>query len=645
MTLTLINTVQSTYNWTRDLIYSFIGRPGSKALIKEVEELKTQLQRAMEYGALQEQRILQLSENLELETNENCTLWDQIVALNSNLHQVKQHREMNRGLLLREEHKSQALSQKLEVMQSQLDEQTKKMVDAERMINNLTASYNKSYNQLDTAYKEICESHKIQEQQLAAQKKLDESLVLKLRETERELQELTASHSNLQQRYDTDIKAEKQMNATLQKKVEMHLHSHARTVSEHKKQVNDMILQQNAFCQKLEDYKLMKQSFYLNLRSIYVDLKSSYIDLKIQFHDQTLKNTELAAKLKAEEEANRVLRTKNVRLLHQMCQQEEVSSAVSLDPELVEEESLCVLQDQEPEEQEFVSVVQDQEPEESVSVLQDTEPEEQEFVSVVQDREPEESVSVVQDREPEESVSVLQDTEPEEQEFVSVVQDREPEEFVSVLQDTEPEEQESVSVLQDQEPEEQESLCVLQDTEPEEEECDGVLLDSEPEEQETVSVLQDQEPEEEESDGVLQDTEPEEEESDGVLLDSEPEEEESDGVLQDTEPEEEESDGVLLDTEPEEEESDGVLQDTEPEEEESDGVLQDSEPEEEESDGVLQDSEPEEEESDGVLQDQNLWQLSSALSMIKNAWRGPSALPMIPNIWRRSLMLYGSYNV
>ncbi|XP_036947770.1 putative mediator of RNA polymerase II transcription subunit 26 isoform X3 [Acanthopagrus latus] len=548
MTLTLINTVQSTYNWTRDLIYSFIGRPGSKALIKEVEELKTQLQRAMEYGALQEQRILQLSENLELETNENCTLWDQIVALNSNLHQVKQHREMNRGLLLREEHKSQALSQKLEVMQSQLDEQTKKMVDAERMINNLTASYNKSYNQLDTAYKEICESHKIQEQQLAAQKKLDESLVLKLRETERELQELTASHSNLQQRYDTDIKAEKQMNATLQKKVEMHLHSHARTVSEHKKQVNDMILQQNAFCQKLEDYKLMKQSFYLNLRSIYVDLKSSYIDLKIQFHDQTLKNTELAAKLKAEEEANRVLRTKNVRLLHQMCQQEEVSSAVSLDPELVEEESLCVLQDQEPEEQEFVSVVQDQEPEES-------------------------------------------------------------------------------------------------DTEPEEEECDGVLLDSEPEEQETVSVLQDQEPEEEESDGVLQDTEPEEEESDGVLLDSEPEEEESDGVLQDTEPEEEESDGVLLDTEPEEEESDGVLQDTEPEEEESDGVLQDSEPEEEESDGVLQDSEPEEEESDGVLQDQNLWQLSSALSMIKNAWRGPSALPMIPNIWRRSLMLYGSYNV
>ncbi|XP_036947765.1 neurofilament medium polypeptide-like isoform X2 [Acanthopagrus latus] len=612
MTLTLINTVQSTYNWTRDLIYSFIGRPGSKALIKEVEELKTQLQRAMEYGALQEQRILQLSENLELETNENCTLWDQIVALNSNLHQVKQHREMNRGLLLREEHKSQALSQKLEVMQSQLDEQTKKMVDAERMINNLTASYNKSYNQLDTAYKEICESHKIQEQQLAAQKKLDESLVLKLRETERELQELTASHSNLQQRYDTDIKAEKQMNATLQKKVEMHLHSHARTVSEHKKQVNDMILQQNAFCQKLEDYKLMKQSFYLNLRSIYVDLKSSYIDLKIQFHDQTLKNTELAAKLKAEEEANRVLRTKNVRLLHQMCQQEEVSSAVSLDPELVEEESLCVLQDQEPEEQEFVSVVQDQEPEESVSVLQDTEPEEQEFVSVVQDREPEESVSVVQDREPEESVSVLQDTEPEEQEFVSVVQDREPEEF---------------------------------DTEPEEEECDGVLLDSEPEEQETVSVLQDQEPEEEESDGVLQDTEPEEEESDGVLLDSEPEEEESDGVLQDTEPEEEESDGVLLDTEPEEEESDGVLQDTEPEEEESDGVLQDSEPEEEESDGVLQDSEPEEEESDGVLQDQNLWQLSSALSMIKNAWRGPSALPMIPNIWRRSLMLYGSYNV
>ena len=591
MTLTLINTVQSTYNWTRDLIYSFIGRPGSKALIKEVEELKTQLQRAMEYGALQEQRILQLSENLELETNENCTLWDQIVALNSNLHQVKQHREMNRGLLLREEHKSQALSQKLEVMQSQLDEQTKKMVDAERMINNLTASYNKSYNQLDTAYKEICESHKIQEQQLAAQKKLDESLVLKLKETERELQELTASHSNLQQRYDTDIKAEKQMNATLQKKVEMHLHSHARTVSEHKKQVNDMILQQNAFCQKLEDYKLMKQSFYLNLRSIYVDLKSSYIDLKIQFHDQTLKNTELAAKLKAEEEANWVLRTKNVRLLHQMCQQEEVSSAVSLDPELVEEESLCVLQDQEPEEQEFVSVVQDQKPEESVSVLQD--------------------------REPEESVSVLQDTEPEEQEFVSVVQDREPEAFVSVLQDTEPEEQESVSVLQDQEPEEQESLCVLQDTEPEEEESDGVLLDSEPEEQETVSVLQDQEPEEEESDGVLQDTEPEEEESDGVLLDSEPEEEESDGVLQDTEPEEEESNGVL----------------------------QDSEPEEEESDGVLQDSEPEEEESDGVLQDQNLWQLSSALSMIKNAWRGPSALPMIPNIWRRSLMLYGSYNV
>ncbi|XP_030267252.1 ELKS/Rab6-interacting/CAST family member 1-like isoform X2 [Sparus aurata] len=374
MTLTLIKTVQSTYNWTGDLICSFIGRPEEKALVKEVEELKTQLQRATEYGAFQEQRIHQLSENLELETNENTTLWDQILALNANLHQVKQHREMNKDLLLREEHKSQALSQKLEEMQSQLDEQMKKAWHTERKINNLTASYNKSYRDLNTAYSEICESHKIQEQQLAAQKKLDESLALKLKESERQLQELTASHNNLQQRYDTDIKAEKQMNATLQEKVKIRLHSHAGTVSEHRKQVHSMILEQNAFCQKLEDYKLSKQSFYINLKSCYVDLKSSYIDLKIQLHDQTLKSAELAAKLKAEEEANQVLRTENVRLVQELkdrvCQQEEASSVVSQDPEPEEEESDGVLQDPEPEEEESDGVLQDLEPveEESVSV-------------------------------------------------------------------------------------------------------------------------------------------------------------------------------------------------------------------------------------------------------------------------------------
>ena len=115
------------------------------------------------------------------------------------------------------------LSQQLEEMQSQLDEQMKKAWDTERKMNNLTASYNKSYNDLNTAYSEICESHKIQEQQLAAQNKLDESLALKLKESERKLQELTASHNNLQQRYDADIKAEKQMNATLQEQVKIHL--------------------------------------------------------------------------------------------------------------------------------------------------------------------------------------------------------------------------------------------------------------------------------------------------------------------------------------------------------------------------------------------------------------------------------------
>ena len=100
-------------------------------------------------------------------------------------------------------------------------------------------------------------------------------------------------------------------------------------------------------------------------QSLYINLKSDYTDLKIKLHEQTTKHSELGMELKAEEEANQVFRTEDVLFMQELedrvCQQEEASSPVSQNPELVEEESLCVLQDSEPMAVVFLCAVHDPE--------------------------------------------------------------------------------------------------------------------------------------------------------------------------------------------------------------------------------------------------------------------------------------------
>lgn len=70
--------VMGTYKWIRNLISRVFSRREKEALVKQVEELKTQLHQAEQHSLSKEQRIKQLSTKLESETNESKALWDQV---------------------------------------------------------------------------------------------------------------------------------------------------------------------------------------------------------------------------------------------------------------------------------------------------------------------------------------------------------------------------------------------------------------------------------------------------------------------------------------------------------------------------------------------------------------------------------------
>ncbi len=463
MALRMTSAILWPYTWSRDLVFSFFSGTEKEALVKQVEDLKTQLQRAEEHSSSQEHRVNQLSTNLESETNENQTLWDQVEYLTNELHKERQMRRQQTHLCQKERAMGYEqynlrlrLGQQLEEMERQLAHQKSQeelLVCKEREtrteLEKLTVSYNElhhAYNNLQHAYSEIQQrydsdlkaekqmnvtlQHQIQTeantvsgykellqsmkyeqdalcqkmeqdakllQQEAAEKeslrtaledlkiqrqldlqKIHEEFAGKEKEIRTKTEELTVSYIKLhkahddlyyaynviQERYDTDLKALKQKNITLQQQLQVE----ANMVSGYKELVQSMKYEQDAFCQKMkQEIKLLQQEA-AEKESQRMELE----DLKIQLHEQTTKNLELVAQLKAEdgeeeeeqeEEVIQVLHTEIVQLMDelkdQVCQQEEESSTVSRGPEIVEDESPAVSQRPEIVEEESPAVLQD----------------------------------------------------------------------------------------------------------------------------------------------------------------------------------------------------------------------------------------------------------------------------------------------
>ncbi|KAM7388234.1 hypothetical protein PAMP_024425 [Pampus punctatissimus] len=93
MSLGLSPLVMGAYNWARHQISSIFSGTEKEALIKQVEELKAQLQKAHDCISSQEQKATQLAKKLQLEVSENESLWNQVAYLTNKLHREKNWRQ------------------------------------------------------------------------------------------------------------------------------------------------------------------------------------------------------------------------------------------------------------------------------------------------------------------------------------------------------------------------------------------------------------------------------------------------------------------------------------------------------------------------------------------------------------------------
>ncbi len=294
MALRLSVSVLGTYNWARQLIFSIFSATKKETLLKEVEELKAQLQRAEERSFFQEQKVTELSTNLESEVNENESLWNQVEYLTGELHRAKAQTQQQSNLFCEERAKC-------------FEEQTLRI-------------------QLGEQLEET-------KQQLAHQKIQEDVLVNKEKETRSELETLKVSCQEIHQRYETELMAEKQKSDTLQQQLATEKKSRAERESEYQEQIQRLKAQQDALQQKVEQELKLLQQGGSERETIFC---REFEDLKIKVHKQTTTNVE--------EEVNQALHTETAQLRDELkddvCEQPEEQEE--------EEESLPNLQEPEP---------------------------------------------------------------------------------------------------------------------------------------------------------------------------------------------------------------------------------------------------------------------------------------------------------
>ncbi|KAF0043696.1 hypothetical protein F2P81_005033 [Scophthalmus maximus] len=142
MALAQVSAFPVPYNWTRDVIVNTIKK---ECLVKELEELKTQLQRTEKQSSSQEQRVYELHTILESETCENKKLWDQVEYLTCELQRQRELRfQLDRQL---EETQKQLACQ---TRQQELVNRQRKTTQKE--LDGLTVSYEKLHRAYDTIY-------------------------------------------------------------------------------------------------------------------------------------------------------------------------------------------------------------------------------------------------------------------------------------------------------------------------------------------------------------------------------------------------------------------------------------------------------------------------------------------------------------
>ncbi|KAG8013856.1 hypothetical protein GBF38_016062 [Nibea albiflora] len=174
---------------TTTAVSTVLGRDQMDALAKQTEEMKSQLQRAEDNGTFQERKVKELSENLEHETTENRTLWDQVEYLTNELAKERDGRKRHVDLYRQEILKNQELN----TLKTQLLQQVQ---DLQRTQSCMMSEANVTQRELETLTKEFNSLQSSHE-------------------------DLCQAHVDIQEKYQMDISAKEEMTANLQKKLEM----------------------------------------------------------------------------------------------------------------------------------------------------------------------------------------------------------------------------------------------------------------------------------------------------------------------------------------------------------------------------------------------------------------------------------------
>lgn len=229
----------TSYNWSRSAISSILGREEMEALARQLKEKEAQLQRAEEDRSLQNARLNELSENLELESTENRTLWNQVEYLTIELGKERDCRKRHKDMYQQEILKNQELyTTKVKLLQQvqEMQNQQARMVSEanvnQRELEALTEEYNSLLSSYDEVYEGL-ESEASKNKNLCAQikdltSKLSqeregkikvENITLDYNNLLRSYNELNQQYSDFQEKYEMDIRAEQQTTATLEKKI------------------------------------------------------------------------------------------------------------------------------------------------------------------------------------------------------------------------------------------------------------------------------------------------------------------------------------------------------------------------------------------------------------------------------------------
>ncbi|TKS73971.1 hypothetical protein D9C73_008052 [Collichthys lucidus] len=396
------------YNWSRCAISSVLGRDQMGALARQLEEMKSQLQRAEENGSFQERKVRELSENLEHETTENRTLWDQVQYLTNELRKERDGRKRHVDLYRQEILKNQELTTlNRQLFQQVQDLQSKQAYvmsenEIQRELETLTREYNilcRSYDELNQDHTDLQEKYEMdinakEEMTANLEKKLEivkKICANRIKDLKTELQK-TKDDISEQELWDNDLaqklESESAKNRTLCGQVER-LNKELGQEKELKKQLlcqveemkekydMDINTEKQRIVTLVEKLEMMKEDIARKISKldhlIYEHQKTEHVTnllkeqvserdmelerLKILLHEQTSKNNQVVAQLQTEKDLNGILHAE----LETLKDQRTFNFSVSQNPEPVDEGSSCDSQNPGPVDEDPLSVPQDTE--------------------------------------------------------------------------------------------------------------------------------------------------------------------------------------------------------------------------------------------------------------------------------------------